>query len=303
MALLLTGCTTQPNNSGPSPTTATSAPPPAVKEVPQRALRMAGGLALSYVQPETAARVLCWPFAPPHPVLVRFEPDIGGRKPNCRITDARGGHAIELSLKQATSTTFAGNDKIADRDAMVNEKSGKVFVETPVSDAMNVREISPQWPILLAGADQADAALLREYLAKVLPELTKDADRLAVYPGGGVDLKSVTVTPDVFHDLAKPLQALQLCQIAKETLGLKPSRVTEGGVCVAKLPDGSDLALRPEATSRTKADYERTVGGRPASTDGRDVRVRLRDDTPLDLIVPQQHESIGEKVVAVLGQK
>ncbi|ONI89328.1 hypothetical protein ALI144C_05130 [Actinosynnema sp. ALI-1.44] len=302
MAVLLTGCTTQPNTSGPPPTTTTSAPP-AVKEVPQRPLRMAGGLALSYVQPETAARVLCSPSAPPHPVLVHFEPDIGGRKPNCRITDARGRHAIDLSLKQASSTTFTGNDKIADHDAMVTEKTGKVFVETPVSDAMNIREISPQWPILLAEADTADATLLREYLAKVLPELTKDADRLAVYPGGGVDLKSVTVTPDVFHDLAKPLQALQLCQIAKETLGLKPSRVTENGVCVAKLPDGSDLTFRPEPTSRTKADYERTVGGRPASADNRDVRVRLRDDIPLDIIFSQQHESFGEKVVAVLGQK
>lgn len=268
MALLLTGCTAQPGDSGPpTPATTTSAPP-AVKEVPQRPLRMAGGLALSYVQPETAARVLCSPVEPPHAVLVRFEPDIGGRKPNCRITDARGGRAIELSLMQATDTTF-----------------------------------SPQWPILLARADRADAALVRDYVAKVLPELTKDADRLDVHPGGAVDLKPVRVTPAVFHDLAKPWQALQLCQIAKETLGLKPSWVSEDGACVAKLPDGGELRLRPEPTARTRADYERTVGGRPASADGRDVRVRLRDDIPLDVIFAQQHESFGEKVVAVLGQK
>ncbi|RSM81227.1 hypothetical protein DMH04_27905 [Kibdelosporangium aridum] len=45
----------------------------------------------------------CSPLTPPHPVFVRYEPDITGKTRTCRIVDQQGSKALELNLKQATT--------------------------------------------------------------------------------------------------------------------------------------------------------------------------------------------------------
>ncbi|MCE7001447.1 hypothetical protein LWC34_01120 [Kibdelosporangium philippinense] len=300
-AVLLTGCAAEAPAPVPPPPTPTSTI--TVKEVPPRQLLVSGGVSLSYVHPETASRILCSPLTPPHQVFVRYEPDISGKARTCRIADQQATKVLELILKQPTSEEFTGNTKIAGRDVETYQDVGDTVVfRLPIADIRSTSEITNQWAILLAKAPRDSEQHARDYLERILPVLTKESDLIRFDPGRGLLIEPTGLMPEQFHDLAQPVQAEQLCTFVNQTLRYKTSYAGDSG-CFYELPDGKRAYISADETGRTLAEYPTAFAGRPAVFDDRDVRVRLRDDVPVDLVFDLGQEPVGERVLAALKPK
>lgn len=115
-------------------------------------------------------------------------------------------------------------------------------------------------------------------------------------------IEPTKLVPELFHDLPTPVQAEQLCTFVNQTFQYKTAWTGEGW-CTYYLPDGMTSSISADSTGRTVNEYGGTLAGRPAAADDREVRVRLRDDVPVDLVVAKGQEHVGEKVLAALAPK
>ncbi|HET9144372.1 hypothetical protein, partial [Actinophytocola sp.] len=147
LVLLLTGCSGRPIQL-PDPATDT---PLLERDGPLRTVRMNAGRALTYVQPETAAQILCQ--AVDRHRLDRLLDDQVSLRPErppeaaCTLGGARV--ALRLSLQPA-DTPFAPTATIAGRPAMpLPDNAGEVGVRVALTDDLpTLRPASPARPLL-----------------------------------------------------------------------------------------------------------------------------------------------------------
>lgn len=294
-ALVLAGCST-----------ASSEPAPPRRNA-ERAVRMSGGEALSYVHTETASQVLCnaLPDDRLRAVLgvdrVVRERDADGVKGLCRFSDEKRTVVVDVSLRPVPDQ-FIPTDEVGGRPAQ-HSTGGKVVVDVGIAETYGYRAASKRTPVLHAEARSGARENVRKLLAELVPVLARRTDEMPEVDGRGeVAFASTSVDVSGFLDLPKPVQALQLCTAAKDRLDFEPVRVTETGTCTVRQPNGRTLVLAVVDGSASKAGYTAKVLGRPAHVDESTVAVRLRDDSTLDVVIGDTDPKIAEGLVRALVQ-
>ncbi|MBE1464232.1 hypothetical protein [Kibdelosporangium phytohabitans] len=273
---------------------------------------MSGGEALSYVHTETASQVLC--NALPEDRLrvllgvdsVVRERDAAGVKGMCRVGDDKHTVVIDLILKPVPDD-FTPTEQLGGRPAQYKSdqytSSGKVIVDVGIADTTGYRVSSKRTPVLHAEAKPGLRETVRKVLTELVPVLARQTDTMPdVDNRGELDFAQTTVDVAEFVDLPKPVQALQLCTAAKNSLNFVPVRTTDTGTCTVRQPNGRSLVLAVVGGLPNQASYTAKVLGRPAHVDESTVAVRLRDDSTLDLMIGDTDPKIAEKLVRALVQ-
>ncbi|MFC4855637.1 hypothetical protein [Actinophytocola glycyrrhizae] len=296
LGVVLGGCG---SSEAPPPTTSTAATPAADEGL--RPVRMTGGRALGYVQDDTASQILCqvlgrqqWEQLLSGPVGRRPSPGAG-----CRITTGHG--MVDLSFR-GENAAFAPSATVADRPATVEQNSFGMSVFTLV-----IADDTPR-PLLrlemVAYDDGPGQDVGTRVLDEIVPLLTKDGEPLPeIDDQGNLAYAGTPLTADEFVDLPTPVQALQLCTVLQEQLGIQAEhvRVDATGRCTLSTAQGP-VAVEAQAASRS-GDFTNRIAGRPAWTpaDPPVATVLLRDDTDVALYVSSP-DSVGlaEQLVPLL---
>ncbi|ALG12600.1 hypothetical protein [Kibdelosporangium phytohabitans] len=303
LVLLLTGCTAQQDKPAPATTTTTTTTDSAEPRPKRREARVAGGLALSYVQAETAAQMLCRPIMPDYQLNEAF----GVKRlsyhpvakltiiPHCEVVDYDYGKTFEMTLEFP-------DPKLAARTETV--KGDRVVVTTPIAQFLPT-SARVQRPVLSATARPGQKEFMLRYLEHLVVQLSKQTDELPpIGPDGSFPFTETPLTPETIIDLPKPVQALQLCTLVRKEFGFEPVKVLDRAACTVREPDGGSLTITLQTHTIDMRPYTSRVGGRPAMVDpGGMWHVRLRDDVPLDLVMPPGHVNVMERLVKALTQK
>ncbi|MCE7001448.1 hypothetical protein LWC34_01125 [Kibdelosporangium philippinense] len=266
-----------------------------------RAVPMSSGEALSYVHSDTASQVLC--NALPETrlrTLLNSNMVVRERlKGTCRISDERKT-TIDLTL-QAVWEKFAPNQQVGGRPAQVNV-SNKVVIDVSIAETDGYRSSSKRTPILRALASANVESTVRGLLDELVPVLARQSTILPeVDDDGTVAFASTPLTAGEFIDLPRPVQVLQLCTVAEQTLNFEVIKTIENGTCTLRKPDDTTLAL-VVVDSVGSAGLTDRIAGRPAKISESSVTVRLRDDALLDLMIGDTDPAIAEKLVQALAQ-
>ncbi|SMD08848.1 hypothetical protein [Kibdelosporangium aridum] len=262
---------------------------------------MSSGEALSYVHSDTASQVLCnaLPDERLRDVLnsnMVFRERVKG---TCRISDERKT-TIDLTL-QAVWDKFAPAQQVGGRPAQVNVNN-KVVIDVSIAETDGYRSASKRTPILRAQAAANLESTVRGLLEELVPVLARQTDDLPdVDDDGTIAFASTPLNAGQFIDLPRPVQVLQLCTVAENTLGFDVVKAIENGTCTLRKPDGTTLALVVVDSVGSSAFTDR-VARRPAKITDSSVTVRLRDDAMLDLMIGDTDPAIAEKLVQALGQ-
>ena len=307
LALVLVAC----DSPGPPP----SSPPstvarPVFKDQRIRPVRMTSGLALGYVQPETASQILCQLLD-----KAGWEKLLGGdigRKPlnapyaGCQIATKLGMVSLEM---RDWGDPFEPTTTMAGRPSTVEENSfgGPVITVALSDDVLKPapRQYYPVRRLLEMTLVGHDVEFGTRVLDAIVPMLTKETETLPdIDAQGYVRYASTPLsTVDEFVDLPTPVQALQLCTALEETLGIAATqtRVFDNGKCALGTAEGP-LSVAAQHRLRP-SDYPTTVAGRPAwaPDDPPVVRVLLRDDADVDLVISASDSmALAEKLVPLL---
>ncbi|HEU5474137.1 MAG TPA: hypothetical protein VFV67_26115, partial [Actinophytocola sp.] len=287
LTLLLAACS--PDPPAPAPTPASSTPRAAVVGVPQdpalRTVRMNSGRALTYVQPETAAQILCQ-TVDKHRIervlddQVSLHPD-PDTEAACAIDGTRTN--LRLSLTHAT-TPFTSPTQISGRPALLLPDTPELTIRVALTDdARTPRPTTPARPLLdltIIQSTNLDPPAQRELAIRLLheaiPLLTLAGDPLPdIDPTGRIPY---TPTPLIrgaqIIDLPQPLQALQLCTLLTNlpppptTPDPPPPKPpidpipTDSAQCTIPGPTPVTVALTPSL--HPLSTYPTHVSGRPA---------------------------------------
>jgi hypothetical protein len=309
LALLLAGCAGTPIR------------PPAVtdsplveQDGPLRTVRMNAGRALTYVQPETAAQILCQ-TVDRHRLERLLDDDQVSLRPErppeaaCAIGGTRVG--LRMSLLTA-DVPFTGTTTIAGRPAAaLPDNAGEVGMRVALTDDVpSLRPGSPARPLLdvvVVYGTNLDPESRRELAIRILveavPLLTLAGDPLPeIDPTGRIAYTgSPLIRGGQIVDLPQPLQALQLCTLLRDQTP-PPTRLdpTDTARCTADSPAGPvTVALQP--TSKPPTDYPETIAGRPARRTPTTLLIRLRDEAQLDLsLTTPTPTPLAERLVPLL---
>jgi hypothetical protein len=294
MAVLLTavlaGCT-MPGDGPPTTPTRPTVQRPMFQDERLRPVRMTSGAALGYVQPETASQVLCqlldkagWERLLDGAIGRR---PLSGPEAGCQIATGLG--MISMVLREAHEP-FKGNSTGAGRPATVDTEERVVFTVALSDDALRpapsqyyqVRRLL-ELQAIGDDADQQQDISVR-VLDTIVPLLVKDGGPLPTIDDHGYVRYVSTPVTDDFVDLPTPVQALQLCTLAQQSVaGATVVDVHVRGEC--RLSAGQDNVVVAADDLTLPADYPDRIAGRPATVDKQTVHVRLRDDAEVELYV------------------
>lgn len=307
LAVGVAGCT-QPAAEPPPSGSPSRAPDPVATDKGVRPVRTASGVALSYLQPESASQVLCQALP-----VERWQQLLGskvGRRP--AVVPPESGCFIGAdTVIVGMSLGPPGPDedlpsRVARRPTSFDPDGGTSAQATVAlsDDYRTTRPHAPMRPLLTVTVTDyqvaRDAAARRRLLTSVLdvlvPVLAAKGEQLpAVDHDGNIGFTWTPVTPSTLVDLPKPIQALQLCT-ALADLGRHDLRPHDTLGCLSD--NGPDVSL--DDTRRASAEYTQKVGGRPAVV-GSTVNVRLRDDVPVGLVVSGDGaQALADKLVPAL---
>lgn len=313
VAMLVSACSG--GDPSPVPTTTTSPNEPLLEDRFVRPVRMTSGLALAYVQPETGSQILCQVLAKEQWMSlldsrVGLHP-AGSPEAACLIATEDGG--VNLSLRQSDEA-FPAETTIAGRPAATTELGdGRLeFTVALTEDALRpaARQYRPARQVLelgvIGGDAQEQTELATRVLDEIVPLLAAAGDPLPAVDGQGRIgfVSTPLVSVDEFVDLPVPVQALQLCTVARERVAATGVELFENGSCWLKTEQGL-VTVAAEDTRETVADYPDRIAGRPSRTvlDPPDVFVRLVDDAQVELHVsaPDAVALAGEIVPLLIG--
>lgn len=306
LVAVLAGCTS-PDDGPPTTPTRPTVQRPMFQDERLRPVRMTSGEALGFVQPETASQVLCQLLDKDE--WERLLDGSIGRRPTrgpeagCQIATELG--MISMLLREAHQP-FKGDTTVAGRPATVDTRERVVFTVALSDDALRpaptqyyrVRRLLELQAIGDDPGQQQDIAT--RVLDTIVPLLVKDGGPLPEIDGQGhVRFVSTPPTGD-FVDLPTPVQALQLCTLAQQSVGgATVVDVQAKGEC--DVSAGQDAVVVSADNLRAPADYPDRVAGRPAAVDERTARVRLRDDAEVELYVSAPDpEALAERLVPKL---
>lgn len=308
LTLVLTACGS-PDDDTPRDTAPTVARP-MFQDQHLRSVRMTGGRALGYVQPETASQILCQLLD-----KAGWERLLGGRvgrKPlnapyaGCMIATGKGAVSLRLLDRDAAfeaDTTVAGHPSTVD-----DSEPGSPVVTVALSDdALQPapRQYYPVRRLLEMKLIEHDVEFGTRILGEIVPMLTAEVESLPEIDGQG-HVRYVS-TPlagaDEFVDLPRPVQALQLCTALLENLEIAATRIDARDTGECELGTAAGPIGVAAQHKNYPADYPTKIAGRPAWTpaDPPVVRVLLRDDADVDLFVSAPDSlALAEKVVPLL---
>ncbi|MFL6143976.1 MAG: hypothetical protein ACJ72N_19195 [Labedaea sp.] len=315
VAVLLAGCASTAGSPGaPAPVPAA---PSVQRDGPVRAVRMTSGRAFTYVQPETAAQILCQIVDKSR--LERLLDDHIGRfpsgtpAPSCMISGDRVG--VTLRLRAATDP-FIPAGRVAGRPVTEVDGVGQVELTVALTDdalgpprrqvAMALLDLSVDYGTELETSAQRGLAV--RVLDELVPQLVQEGDQLpGIDPAGVLGYVPTPLTRGgQIVDLPRPIQALQLCTLLREPSGLglaaTATEPTDTGSCRLSTSGAPvTVALTPTGASATS--YPEALAGRPAQrlSGGSTVLVRLRDDAQVDLsVTAPDPAALAEQLVPLL---
>lgn len=297
--VLVAGC----SSTAPPPMEAA----PVLQDRHLREVRMTSGLALGYVQPETASQILCQ-------LLDRegwerlLDSEIG-REPmaslaaGCQIATETGMVSMEL---RPIWEAFGADTTVAGRPATIETPYGDPVFTVALSDDVLQDPVRSYYPVrrllelTVEGEGQRDVGT--RVLTKIVPMLMADGEALpAIDDRGRVDFVPTPVT-DPFVDLPMPVQALQLCTLLlDERPGERDISVSDVGQC--EFGSGADHVVIAAKHSDDHNGYPDRVAGRPATTpdEPRLVTVLLQDDAHVEIWVSAADpKAVAEKLVPSL---
>ncbi len=294
VALLVSAC----SGGDPSPAPVTTSPNESLPEDRfVRPVRMASGLALGHVQPETGSQILCQVLAKEQWTSL-LDSRVGRRPaaaPEAACLIATEGGGVNLRLRKSDEA-FPAETTIAGRPAATTEDSdGNVeFTVALTDDALRpaTRQYRPARQVLelgvIGGDTQEQTALATRVLDEIVPLLAAEGDPLPTIDGQGrIDFVSTPLSSiDEFVDLPVPVQALQLCTVLRERVAATGVELFEDGRCRLETEQGP-VTVAVQDTPDAVADYPDRIADRPSRTllDPPDVLVRLVDDAQVELFV------------------
>jgi len=315
VAILLGGCS-EPGDETPQTTAETARPKnPLLEDRGIRPVRMATGQALTWVAPETASQILCQTLDKEQwkDLLGGEVGRLAGGAPSagCVITSAASSVTVELfQAHEALDPEFtvggrpAANDRAQIRVALTDD----ALAPTLNKGARSVLTITVNQP------PDLDTAATRELQTRVLTELVPPlAERSEAVPVlddlGTVAYVSTPLAPGgEIVDLPTPIQALQLCTVLRERLGLtrrspEADKITSD--CEVSLPDGDNVTAYLRHTNH-RDEYPEHIASRPArrlklESGTESITVLLRDGAEVGLTVTAPDAaSIAEQLVPIL---
>jgi hypothetical protein len=276
---------------------------------------MTSGLALGYVQPETASQILCQLLDKEH--WERLLDGKIGRKPlsapdaGCQIATEQGMISMQLLQRDAA---FEAKTTIAGRPSTMVQKDNSVITVALTDDALQPapRQYYPVRRLLelevIGGDHEEQRDVGTRVLTEIVPLLIKDGEPLPDIIDGQGHVRYVS-TPlakaDQFVDLPQPVQALQLCTALQENPSVHvvatQVQVFDTGRCA--ISTGQEPVTVEAQHLTYPVNYPDRIAGRPAwaPSDPPVVTVRLRDDADVQLYVSASDSvALAEKLVPLL---
>ncbi|WP_139190785.1 hypothetical protein [Actinokineospora iranica] len=248
-----------------------------------RPVRMTGGVALSSVLSETASQILCQ-VVPSDRWAQLLEGGVG-RQPSLDQCSVSSDRAMLTMRLMPMGSAFSATTTVGGRPAFSVPAPATGFVVSLTDGAGSPIE-KPLLSLTITSSrldPTAQREMLTRVAAEVVPTLAKEGDPVPERDGTGRFrfVRTPAAPGGQIVDLPRPVQAAQLCTMLLETPGI-PTTGAEAALTNTATCQIGVAEAKISVQSDSVRFYPDRIAGRPAKT-GSTIRVRLRDDAPIDL--------------------